>query len=119
MNFISCVCGEFVDDVRGSHALSCKRNSGRIIHHNYLNDIIHRSLNHAGIPATRELQGLFRSDGKRPDGLTLTPWRDVRCFICDITEADITTSYLPTTAITAGSAAELAATRKLVKYNNL
>ena len=36
------VCGELVD-VRGSHVLSCKRNSGRIIRHNYLNEIIHRT----------------------------------------------------------------------------
>ena len=67
----SCVCGELVD-IRGSHALSCKRNSGRIIRHNYLN-IIHSSYNCAGIPATKESQGLSRSDGKRPDSLTLTP----------------------------------------------
>ena len=51
----SCICGELVD-VRGSHALSYKRNSGRIIRHNYLNNIIHRSLNCADIPATKEPQ---------------------------------------------------------------
>ena len=107
----SCVCGELVD-TRGSHALSCKRNSGRIIRHNYLNDIIHRSFNHTGIPATKEPQGLSRYDGKRPDGLTLTPWREGRCLIWDITVADTTAIYhLPTTAITAGCTAELAATR--------
>ena len=31
----SCVYGELID-VSGSHALSCKRNNGRIIRHNYL-----------------------------------------------------------------------------------
>ena len=59
----SCVCGKLAD-VRSSHALSNKCSSGRIIRHNYLNNIIHRSLNRAGIPA-KEPQGLSRSDGKR------------------------------------------------------
>ena len=59
----SCVCGELVD-ARGSHAHSSKRKSGRIICFNCLNDIIHRSLNRAGIPAAKEPQGLSRSDGK-------------------------------------------------------
>ena len=107
----SCEFGELVD-VRGSHALSYKRNSERIIRHNY-NDIIHLSFNRAGIPATKEPQGLSRSDSKRPDGLTLTPCREGRCLVWDITVADTTTiSYLPTTA-------ELAATHKVVKYEDL
>ena len=56
----------------------------------------------------------------RPDCLTLTPWHEGCCLIWDITVADTTaTSFLTTTAITAGSAAELAATRKLVKYEEL
>ena len=81
------------------------------------NNIIHRSLTRAGIPAIKEPQGLSRSE--RPDSLKLTPWRKSRCLLWDITVADATTiSYLPTTAITAGSAAELAATGKLVKYED-
>ena len=44
-----------------------------------------------------------------------------RYLIWDITYVADTTaiSYLPTTAITASSAVELAATRKLVKYKDL
>ena len=115
----TCFCGAHVD-VRGSHALSCKRSSGRLIRHNYLNDIIHRSLSRAGIPATREPHGLLRADGKRPDGLTLTPWREGRCLVWDVTVADTTSvSYLPATATAAGSAAESAAARKETKYIEL
>ena len=63
----------------------------------------------------KEPQDLSRSDGKRLDGLTLTPWREDHCLIWDMTVADTTaTSYLPSTAITAGSAAESAAMCKLV-----
>jgi hypothetical protein len=115
----SCPCGAIVD-VRGSHALSCKRSAGRLIRHNYLNDVIHRSLTRAGIPATKEPQGLYRTDGKRPDGLTLIPWREGRCLVWDVTVADTTaTSYLSSTAVLAGSAAESAAARKESKYSEL
>jgi len=38
-----------------------------------LNELICRSLFRAGIPATKEPTGLSRTDGKRPDGLTLIP----------------------------------------------
>ena len=79
-----------------------------------------RSLTRAKIPATREPAGLLRSDSKRPDGLTLIPWREGRCLVWDVTVADTTAaSYLPSTSISAGSAAELAAVRKQAKYAEL
>ena len=114
-----CICGSVVD-VRGLQALSCKHTSGRLTRHNHLNDIVLRSLTRAKIPATREPAGLLRSDGKRPDGLTLIPWREGRCLVWDVTVADTTAaSYLPSTSISAGSAAELAAVRKQAKYAEL
>ena len=115
----TCCCGAAVD-VRGTHALSCKRSSGRLVRHNYINDVIHRSLSRAGIPATKEPHGILRNDGKRPDGLTLTPWSEGRCLVWDVTVANTTAeSYLPATAINAGAAAESAATRKEAKYFEL
>ena len=106
--------------MRVSHALSCKHTSSRLIRHNHLNDVVLRSLTRANISATRESAGLLRSDGKRPDGLTLIPWREGRCLIWDVTVADITpASYLPSISISAGSAAKLAAVRKQTKYANL
>ena len=114
-----CICNVLID-VRGSHALSCKRTSGRLIRHNHLNDIIHRSLTRADIPATKEPAGLLRTDGKQPDGLTLIPWREDRCIVWDVTVANTTAvSYLLSTAITAGSAAKSATTRKESKYIDL
>ena len=114
-----CICGSVVD-VRGSHALSCKYTSGHLTRHNHLNDIVLRSLTRAKIPATREPAGLLRSDGKRPDGLTLIPWREGRCLVWDVTVADTTAaSYLPSTSISAGIAAEIAAVSKQVTYAEL
>ena len=45
--------------------------------------------------------------------MSLIPWREGRCLVWDVTVADTTAaSYLPSTSISAGSAAELAAVRK-------
>ena len=77
-------------------------------------------MNRAGIPATREPHGLLRVDGKRPDGLTLVPWREGRCLVWDVTVADTTAaSYLTATSTLAGSAAESASVRKETKYAEL
>ena len=65
-----CIYGSVVD-LRGPHAWSCKHTSGRLTRHNHLNDIGLRTLTRAKIPTTKEPAGLLRSDGKRPDGLTL------------------------------------------------
>jgi len=50
----------------------CKKAPGKIARHQVLNDVIWRALNAAGIPATKEPLG---TNGKRPDGLTLTLWQ--------------------------------------------
>ena len=59
------------------------------------------------------IQGLLRSDGKRPDGLTFIHWREGRCATWDITFTDtVAASYLNAASCTAGSAAEAATSRK-------
>src|SRR6218665_60870 len=70
--------------------------------------------NITGIPATKEPTGLSRTDGKRPDGLTLIPWRMGRALIWDATVTDtLAASYLPSTSVAA------AADRKCAKYDIL
>ena len=114
-----CICGEEVDPL-GHHGLSCKRSSGRSSRHLNLNDIIWRALARADIPAVKEPAGLSRSDGKRPDGLTQIPWSLGKCLIWDVTVVDsVAKSYLDSTSISAGAAAEIAALRKTEKYCHL
>jgi hypothetical protein len=114
-----CICGASVD-ARGSRALSCKRNPARSQRHHHMNDLIWRSLSKAGFPSVKEPQGLLRTDGKRPDGLTLLPWRDGRCATWDVTVTDtVALSYLNFTSSSAGSAAEAAASRKEEKYSDI
>jgi len=81
----SCPCGGQVD-AQGLHAMVCKKAPGRIARYQVLNDIIWRSLASASIPATKESSGLMvRQDGKRPDGLTLIPWRGGKSPAWDVT----------------------------------
>jgi len=73
-----------------------------------------------GIPATKEPHGLTRSDGKRPDGLTLVPWQRGKPLSWDVTViCTLADSYVELAAQEAGSAAKLAATHKLAKYSAL
>jgi len=58
-----------------------------------------------------------RSNVKRPDGLTLIPWRAGRSLIWDVTVSCTTAdSYLEASSREASAAAELAASNKMVKY---
>jgi len=114
-----CPCGATVDTL-GRHALSCKKNAARTQRHAWLNDLIYRALIRADIPAVKEPLGLSRNDGKRPDGLTLVPWQTGRSATWDVTVIDtLAQSYLEQSATRAGSAAEVAATRKSAKYTTL
>lgn len=62
-------------DQLGLHGLSCLRSAGRRIRHSSINDVILRSLISAEVPSVREPSSCCRSDGKRPDGMTLIPWK--------------------------------------------
>src|SRR6218665_2699919 len=104
----------------GSHGLSCSLGPGRTARHANLNELICRSLVRASILATKEPTDLSRTDGKRPDGLTLIPWRMGRTLIWDATVTDnLAASYLPSTSVAPAAAAEQAADRKCAKYDNL
>ena len=95
-------------------------NKGRSARHHALNDLIARSFASAGVPVTKEPIGLFRSDGKKPDGLTLVPWQSGKSLCWDVTvSCPLAESYVTEAAREAGAAAELAATRKEVKYSGI
>jgi hypothetical protein len=114
-----CPCGALVD-ARGTHGLSCKRSAGRTSRHFFINDLIWRALTRAGIPSIKEPSGLSRTDGKRPDGLTLIPWHGGKSLIWDVTIVDtVAVSHLAATSSQAGGAASRASTNKEEKYAEL
>ena len=85
-----------------------------------LNNIIHRSLASANIPSRMEPSGLYRADGKRPDGVTLVPWSNGRFLVWDATCVDtFCDSHRQSTAKEAGGAAAHAETEKAKKYAHL
>ena len=80
----TCVCGA-ESDSKGNHALCCKLQRGRLARHSLCNGIILRALNSAGIPSEIEPTGLSRTDGKRPDGVSLIPWSHGKSVVWDFT----------------------------------
>ena len=80
-------CGALVDKF-ATHHLSCKRSGGRFYRHSSVNAILHRAFVAAAIPARLEPTGLSRSDGKRPDGVTMVPWECGKCVVWDFTCPD-------------------------------
>ena len=100
-------------DTCGLHAFVCKMAPSQITRHHSLNDIISRAFASAKIPVTKEPSSLFRSDDKRPDGLTQIPWHKGLSLTWEVTVAtSLTDSYISASTSSAGAAAEMAASRK-------
>ena len=68
--WIHCARGGTVDQL-GVHGLSYRWSQGRQSCHAAINDIILCSLVSAKIPSCLEPTGLLRSDGKKPDGMSI------------------------------------------------
>ncbi|XP_047996387.1 uncharacterized protein LOC125234221 [Leguminivora glycinivorella] len=118
-NVHRCICGASVEE-NGHHGLSCLRCAGRFPRHHSINEIIRRAMLSVSVPCLLEPPGLSRTDGKRPDGLTLVPWQRGRCLIWDATcVSTFAASHIRHTVKTAGSAAETAAKNKRLKYSAL
>ena len=114
-----CICGENVDPL-GYHGLSCKYQLGRRSRHEEVNDLIKRALVQAKIPAMKEPSILSRTDGKRPDGLTLTSWKEGKCLIWDVTVADtVCQTYVYRCSKDPSAAANIREKSKISKYQNL
>ena len=79
-----CVCGTEVER-SAQHALVCNKLKSRHARHRLGNDVIFRSLKAADIPTTLEPLGLSRTDGKRPDGASLLPWKAGKALVWDFT----------------------------------
>jgi hypothetical protein len=111
-----CHCGEEVCE-KGYHGLKCKFSRGRRSRHEAVNDIISRALRTAEVPNVREPPGCSRQDGKKPDGLTLVPWKRGRSLVWDFTCADtLCPTHVLQTVRHPGAAARSAEAGKKRKY---
>ena len=82
-----CHCGKDVDQF-SHHGLCCRASQGRSSRPNALNDIINRSLAAVKIPSRLEPSVLLRSDGNRPDGVTMIPWSEGKFLVWNFTCVD-------------------------------
>ena len=100
-------CGYEVD-ASGTHGLHCRRSAGRHPRHAALNTLIKNTLVSVDIPSILEPSGLFRSDGKRVDGVTVVPWKSGRALAWDVTCSDI---FAPSNSSAAASGTSIVARR--------
>ena len=93
---------------------------GRHSRHNEINNLIQRALVQAKIAAVTEPPGLFRTDGKRPDGMTQFPWREGKNLVWDVTVADsLCATYVKKCSKSPSAAANTRENEKISKYRNL
>ena len=83
----SCHYGERVerDGLRG---LSCTKSAGRFSRHATLNSLIKQTLGSLDLPSMLEPRGLYRTDGKRSDSVTMIPWEIGKQLVWDVTFVD-------------------------------
>ena len=99
------LCGNHVD-ASGTHGLHCGRSAGRHPRHANMNAMLKTALASINVPSILEPPGLFRTDGKRVDGITVTPWRSGRPLAWDFTCCDtFASTYLSLAASGAGMVA--------------
>ena len=112
-------CQAPVDEF-ATHGLSCRFSVGRHPRHRSVNDLLNKAFGSAGFPAVTEPSGLSRSDGKRPDGMTLVPWLQGRALVWDYTCVDtMAISNSEASGAIAGGAAEKAFKKKESKYTEI
>ena len=103
-----CRCGTTTDSF-GHHNLSCHRDPGRLPRHSAINDVMYRCLASAGLTAVLEPRGLNRGDGRRPDGVTLYPFRHGKMLLWDATCTNtFGSTHLLECAVNPGAAARAA-----------
>ena len=115
----NCICSTLVEGT-ATHSLDCRKRTGKHARHAELNDVVHRTLQAAGVPSQLEPPGLSRDDGKRPDGASIVPWKQGKSLVWDVTCVNtVAPSHVKATASQPGAACEAAEIKKRKKYSSL
>ena len=79
-----------------------------------------RALVAAHVPSCLEPSGLYRSDGKQPDGVSIVPWKCGQFLVWDATCPDtFAPSYSTIAAKQVGAVAQQAEEMKMQKYKHI
>ena len=116
----TCHCGKRVER-DGLHGLPCTKSAGRFSRHPSLNSLIKQKLGSLDLPSVFEPRGLYRTDGKRRDGVTMIPWEMSKQVVWDVT---IVESLAPSglnqgSLCNPGTTATEAEMRKIEKYREI
>ena len=76
----TCYCDKSVER-DALQSLSFTKSAGCFSRHATLNSLIKQTLGSLDLPSMLELRGLYRTDGKRPDGVTVIPWEMVKQLV--------------------------------------
>ena len=115
-----CRCGKAMVEPDGHHGLSCMKSAGRHTRHTAINDLLARGLISGGVPTKLEPPGLLRDDEKRPDGMTMGPFKRGQIMAWDATCVDtMADSYIAQGLTRVGFAADDAERKKTEKYRHL
>ena len=87
----------------------------------YHNSLIKQTLGSLDLPSMLEPRGMYRTDGKRPDGVTMIPWEMGKQLVWDVTVVDaLAPSRLNQVALSnPGTTATEAEARKIEKCRKL
>ena len=84
----TCRCGKLVEE-NGHHGLSCVRSAVRFSRHHNLNTLLKQALSSIKVPSILDPNGLTRTDGKHPGGITLAPREEGKQLVWDVTCVDL------------------------------
>ena len=80
-------CGKRVER-DGLHGLSCTKSAGHFSRHATLNSPIKQTLRSLDLTSMLEPRGLYRTDWKRPDGVTMNLWKMGKQLVWVVTVLD-------------------------------
>ena len=72
----------------GLPGFSCTKSAGRFSRNAFLSFPSKQTMGSLGLPSMLELRGLYRIDGKLPDGVTMVPWEMGKQLVWDVMVVD-------------------------------
>ena len=116
----TCNCGKRVE-WDSLQSLSCTKSADRFSRHATRNSLTKQTLGSLDLPSVLEPRGLYRTDGKRPDCVTMTPWEIGKQLVWDVT---VMKAFAPSrlnqgSLCNPGTTATEAEARKIEEYREL